>query len=91
MLGEFEVKGDTHEFSGQILMTIIGTSFIHMESLVLLGLATLLLVVGVRLVPLGFTRLITLITLVTLVTLVTLPLIIFLQILGLVALCCANN
>ena len=55
------------------------TNLVHMNSLVLLGLAYLLLVVGVRLVPLGFTRLVTLITL---VTLVTLSLILFLQILG---------
>ena len=46
-----------------------------MNSLVLLGLDALLLVVSVRLVPLGFTRLVTLITL---VTLLTLPLILFL-------------
>ena len=52
-------------------------SIFCMNSLVLHGLAALLLVVGVRFLPLGFTRLITLITL---VTLVTLPLIIFLQI-----------
>ena len=53
-----------------------------MNSLVLLGLAALLLVVGVRLVPMGLTRLITLITLITLVTLVTFSLILFLSILG---------
>ena len=52
------------------------------NSLVLLGLAALSLVVGVRVVPLGFTRLVTLITLVTIVTLITLPVIIFLQSLG---------
>lgn len=45
-----------------------------MNRLVLLGLVTLLLIVGVRLVPLRFTRLV---TLVILVTLVTLPLILF--------------
>jgi len=50
-----------------------------MNSLVLRGLTALLLVVGVRLVPLGFTRLVTLIIL---DALVTLPLIRFLQILG---------
>lgn len=58
------------------------TRFFRTNNLVLLGMATLLVVVSVRLVPLGFTRFITLITLVTLVTLVTLLLIIFLQILG---------
>ena len=42
---------------------------VHMNSLVFLGLVALFLVVGVRLVPMGFIRLITLITLVTLVTL----------------------
>lgn len=54
------------------------TRFFHTNSLVLLGLSSLFLVIGVRLVPLGFTRLITLITLITLVTLVTLPLMHFL-------------
>ena len=48
---------------------------VRTNNLVLLGLAALLLVVGVRLVTLGFTRLV---TLVTLITLVTLPLILFL-------------
>jgi len=48
---------------------------VHMNNLVLLWLVSLLLVVGVRLFPLGLIRLI---TLVTLVTLVTLPLILFL-------------
>ena len=52
---------------------------VYMNSLVLLGLTALLLVVGVRLVPVGFTRLVTLIIL---DALVTLPLIRFLQILG---------
>jgi len=55
------------------------TRLVCMNSLVLLGLTTLLLVVSVRLVPLGFTRLTTLITL---VTLVTFPLILFLRIFG---------
>jgi len=55
------------------------TRLIHMNSLVMIGLAALLLVVGVRLVPLVFTMLV---TLVTLFTLVTLPLILFLRILG---------
>jgi len=50
-----------------------------MNTLVLLGLAALLLVVGVRLIPLGFTKVI---TLTTLVTLFTFPIILFLQILG---------
>jgi len=61
------------------MYTTTCTRIFRMNKLVLLGLATLFLIVGVRLVPLGFTRLITLITL---VTLVTLPLILFLQILG---------
>ena len=51
---------------------------VHMNILVLLRLASMLLVLSVRLVPLGFTRLV---TLVSLVTLGTLPLILFLQIL----------
>jgi len=50
-----------------------------MNTLVLLGLATLLLIFGVRLVPLEFTRVITLISL---VTLVTFPIILFLINLG---------
>ena len=54
------------------MYTTTCTRLIHVNSVVLLGLAALLLVIGVRLVPLVFTRL------VTLVTLVTLPLIIFL-------------
>jgi len=52
-------------------MAMYTTTFIsifHTNILVLLGLVALLLVVGIRLVPLGFTRLIILITLVTLVT-----------------------
>ena len=61
------------------MYTITCKRLVRMNSLVLLGMAALLLVVGVRLVPLGFTRLITLITL---VTLVTLPLILVLRILG---------
>ena len=52
---------------------------VRTNSLALLEMTSLLLVVSVRLVPLGFTRLITLITL---VTLVTFPLILFLRILG---------
>ena len=52
---------------------------VHTNSLVMLGLATLLWVVGVRLAPLGFIRLITLIIM---VTLVTFSLILFLRILG---------
>ena len=62
-----------------VMYTTIGTRIVCMHILVLLGLAALLLHVGVRLGPLQFIRLITLITL---VTLVTLPLIIFLSILG---------
>ena len=58
-----------------VIYTTTCTRFVHTNSLFLLGLVALLLVVGVRLVPLGFTRLITLITL---VTLVTLPFILFL-------------
>ena len=50
------------------MYTTTCTWLVHMNGLVLLQLATLLQVVGVRLVPLGFTRLITFITLVTLVT-----------------------
>ena len=61
------------------MYTTTCTRLICTNSLVLLGLAALLLVVGVRLVPLGFIRLI---SLVTLVTLITFPVIIFLQILG---------
>lgn len=61
------------------MYTTTCTRLFHTNSLVLLGLISLLLVVGVRLVPMGFTRWITLITL---VTLVTFPLILFLQILG---------
>ena len=61
------------------MYTTTCTRLIYTNRLVLLGLVALFLVVGVRLVPIGFTRLITLINL---VTLVTLPLIIFLQILG---------
>ena len=57
------------------MYTTICTRLVHMNRLVLLGLNTLFLVVSVRLIPLGFTRLITLITL---VILVTLPLILFL-------------
>ena len=57
------------------MYTTTCTRLVHMNSFVLLGLSTLFLVVGVRLVTLGFTRLITLITL---VTLVTFPLILFL-------------
>jgi len=57
------------------MYTTTCTRLAHMNSLVLLGMAALLLVVGVRLVLLGFTGLITLITL---VTLVILPLILFL-------------
>ena len=57
------------------MYTTTCTRLVHMNRLVLLGLDTLLLVAGVRMVPLGFTRLVTLITL---VTLLTLPLIIFL-------------
>ncbi len=61
------------------MYTTTCTRLVHMNSLFLLGLAALLLVVSVRLVPLGLTRLIALITLVTLVTFL---LILFLQILG---------
>ena len=61
------------------MYTTTCTRLIHMNSLVLIGLAALLLVVGIRLVPLGFTRLVTLIIL---VTLITLPFILFLRILG---------
>ena len=50
------------------MYTTTCTRIIRANNLVLLGLAALLLVVGVRLVPMGFTRLVTLITLVTLVT-----------------------
>ena len=64
------------------MYTTTCTRLVCTNNLVLLGLATLFLVVGVRMVPLGFIMLITLITLVTLATVVTLPLIIFLQILG---------
>jgi len=64
------------------MYTTTCTRIFHMNNLVLLGLAALLLVVCVRMVPLAFTRLITLITLVTLVTLVTFPLILFLRIFG---------
>ena len=58
------------------MYTTTCTRLVRMNSLGLFGLASLFLVVGVRLVPLGFTRLI------TLVNLVSLPLILFLQILG---------
>lgn len=61
------------------IYTKIGTRLVHTNRLVLLRLAALLLVVTVRLVPLGFTRLITLITL---ATLVTFPIILFCQIFG---------
>lgn len=49
---------------------------VHMHSLVLLGRASLLLIVGIRLAPLGFTRFVSFITL---VTLVTLPIIFFFE------------
>ena len=49
------------------MYTTTCTRLVHMNNLVLLGLAALLLVIGVRLVPLGFTRLVTLVTLVTLI------------------------
>lgn len=55
------------------------TRLICTDILVMLGLITLLLVVGVRLVPLGFTMTV---TLTTMVTLVIFSLILFLQILG---------
>jgi len=48
------------------IVAMYTTTFIrlvHTNHLVFLGMDTVLLVVGVRLVPLGFTRLITLITL----------------------------
>ena len=57
------------------MYTTTCTRLVCMNNLLLLGLDSLLLVIGVWLVPLGFTRLIVLITL---VTLVTLPLILFL-------------
>jgi len=46
------------------MYTTICTRIVHTNSLVLLGLATLFLFIGVRLVPLGFTRLVTLVTLI---------------------------
>lgn len=52
------------------------TRLVHTNRLVLRRLASLLLVVGVRLDPLGLTRLI------TLISLVTFSLILFLQIFG---------
>ena len=58
---------------------MIPTPNVKMNTLVLLGLATMFLIAGVRLVPSQFTRVITLITL---VTLITFPIIIFLRILG---------
>lgn len=58
------------------MYTTTYTRLIHKNNVVFLGLATLLVVVGVRLILLGFTRL------VTLVTLVTIPLILVLLILG---------
>jgi len=61
-----------------VMYTTTCTRLIRTNSLVLLELAIILLVVSVRLVSLGFTRLVTFITL---VTLVTLPLIPFLRIL----------
>jgi len=61
------------------MYTTTCTRLVHTNNLFFLGLTSLLLVVGVRLVPLGFTRLITLINL---VTFVTLPLILFLRTLG---------
>jgi len=42
------------------------TRLVHTNGLVLLGMITLLLIIGVRLVPLGFIQLITLVTSVTL-------------------------
>ena len=64
------------------------TKLVHTNSLVLIGLIVLLLVVGVRLVPLGLTRFITLINL---VTLVTFPLFFFFEFWELVAICCTNT
>lgn len=58
------------------MYTITCTRFVCVNTLVLLRLATLLLIVGVRLIPLGFTRV------TTLITLVTFPIILFLRILG---------
>ena len=63
------------------VMGMYTTTRTRLNSLVFLGLVALLLVVSVRMVPLGFTRL------VTLVTLVTLPLILFPRIMGIVSLC----
>ena len=60
------------------MYTTTCTRIVRTNSLVLLGLTSLLLVVSVRLVPLGFTMLITLITL---ITVVTFPLILFLHVL----------
>ena len=57
------------------IYTTTCTRLVHTNRLVLLGLAALLLVVSVGLVPLGFIRLITLITQ---ITLDTFPLILFL-------------
>jgi len=62
-----------------VMYTTTCTRLVRTNNLFFLGLASLLLVVNVRLVPLGFPRLVSLITL---VTLVTLPLIHFLRILG---------
>ena len=59
------------------MYTTTCTRLVHTNILILLALVALLLVVGVRMVPLGFIRLI---TSVSLVTLVTFPLILFLQI-----------
>ena len=58
------------------MYTATCTRLVHTNSLILFGMVVLSLVVGVRLVPLGLTRLI------TLITIVTLPLIIFFLILG---------
>ena len=63
------------------IYTATCTRLVHTNSLVLLGWVYLLLVVSVRMVPLGFTRLITLITS---MTLVPFPLFIFFDLWGLV-------
>jgi len=61
------------------MYTTTCTRLVHTNNIILLGLVDMLPVVGVRFVPMEFTRLATLIAL---VTHVTLPLILFLLIFG---------
>jgi len=61
------------------MYTTTSTRLFHTNNLVFIGLVSLLMVFSVRMLPLGFIRLI---TLVTLVTLIIFPLIHFLRILG---------